>query len=183
MTGFDEFKTPYAFVKLYGDRNYGHIEVIIRNIAFSDSIWRSPLIRVTCQIGTSDWGGLAMESQCEAPYAWHHGIEGQSSAMTLSELEVSVKVMRRLEKKLDKMREELGIPETFSEYASRVIIASGVEVAFINDNFGGSYHCKLEDLPHRKLDHYGEKGKLRSDLAGIEADLISRYSRKQKLAA
>lgn len=173
MDKFNSNKTPYGFCKVYGDHSYGHMEIIINN-AIGDDYWRKPRIRVSCQVGG---GSDSSPDQFEKPYAWHHGVEANCDHMSLQDLELSVKFMRAFEKKLAKMNDELGSPETFAEYCARILIASGVDPVFINRQWGGGYR-ELTDLPTRYLSHRSERGDLRKDLIDLEAMLCKRYTRR-----
>lgn len=175
MDEFNSNKTPYGFCKVYGDHSYGHMEIIINN-AIGDDYWRKPRIRVSCQVG----GGSdsSFPDQFEKPYAWRHGIESNDDHMTLQDLELSVKFMRAFEKKLAKMTEKDGAPGTFAEYCLRVLIASGVDHVFVNQQWGGGYRALLTDLPTRFLSHKFEARELLKDLVELEGRLTSRYSKK-----
>lgn len=178
LTNFSEYSTPHAIVRLWGERTYGHIDASVRHI--DEGNYRSPRLRVSCQIGSSENDAVGV-SQRQKTYAWNYGISGSREEMTLDELEIGVKIMRRINRKLNQMDEELGLPETFAEYCARILIASGINYVFVNEQWGGA-HNKLIDLPVAELKTSAGKGKLREMLGELEKRLVGYYNMLAKAA-
>lgn len=174
MEGFDSYKTPYAYVRSTGDSNYGHMDVFIRNV-FSDSYnyaMRDLSIQIHSQIGSPDH-----DEQRKRLYATRYGVVSGNDQLSLAELEVATKFMRKLERRMLKFAEELGQEASFAELCYRVILASGAEIAFFNPNFGCGY-IKMEDLPHHWLNTVWGKRDCITALHAEEANIIARYDRR-----
>lgn len=178
LTDFSEYSTPHAIVRLWGDRTYGHIDASVRHI--DEGNYRSPRLRISCQIGSNENDAVGI-SQRQKTYAWNYGISGGREEMTLDELEIGVKIMRRINRKLNQMDEELGLPETFAEYCARILIASGVNYAFVNEAWGGP-HCNPIYLPMAELKTSAGKSKLREMLGELEKRLVAYYNLVAKAA-
>ncbi len=169
---FKDHQTPYALVRFYGDRKYGHMEVRIRNLIGKDG-WRDPIIVVTSQIGTDDPSYTA----CLKPYGIKIGLEFPDNMATTATLEDGLKLSKKLDRNLQKLRDDLGYADGLSETIWRVIVASGVDFAFLNLNWGGGYG-QLTDLPTHRLSIAGEKGRLRESLESMERTLVGNYSKQ-----
>lgn len=173
MSGFQDSKTPYAFVSFYGDRSYGHMAVKIRNLVGVDN-WRDPIIAITCQVGGEPTSSY---DPCSKPYAIRVGLEFVDGIASHQAMEDGMKLSRKLDRALKKMEEDFGEPQTFAETCWRVILASGVDYAFTNLNWGGGY-SKLEDLPTHRLHQPGSKGRLRVALEEMERTMCAHYAKK-----
>ncbi len=171
MKDFSEYSTAHALITLSGDRTYGHINAVIRNI--DEGNYRSPRLCISCQIGSNDSDRIGLK-QREETYAWNCGVAGDREGLTLAELEVGVKYMRKIERKLALMKEDAGSPVLFSEYCARILIASGVRYAFINTQWGGGY-AKLTDLTMVELHNPHGKTQLRTELCALEQRLFDHY--------
>ena len=144
---FDQYSDAYAHVFLHGAGNYAHMEMTIYNLIPDE--WSRVVIKAACQIGiSSPYPSDRIEvSQVEKPYAWEFGINHVSNSPIPFEcLTSACNVMKKVDTKLRKAELTYGSPESFSDYLLRIIIASGVKVAFVNPSWGGGYG-KLTELP------------------------------------
>ena len=173
MSDFNSYDCPYGYVWIHGTGTYGHMEVTINNLIGGSEIFRKPRLKIHCQIGSSD---SSYHEQYEKPYAWRYGMEGSEDLMALNELEVSVKFMRSFERKMAKLNDELGWPDSYYEFCARILICSGVDHVFFNPAWGG--YSKLENLPCVRLTERCAKGELRDQLRKLEAIMIAKYSGK-----
>ena len=143
--GIDEFKTPYAYIFAQKSGDYTHVYVRVINVGrpYND------LSNVTLEINSQGGGCSELRDYL---YGFKHGIvgSGYGSIASLSELEVGVKVMRKVERRLAKD----GYPssnEGFAAYAGCVLGALGVKHFFYNPHFNiGFSGGIIEALPHTK---------------------------------
>lgn len=78
-------------------------------------------LKISCQ----------MDSRKEQPYAWELGISCLGSAsFSLEDAEEMVKTLRPIKRKLLKMTDTEGSPDTFEEYVSRIVRALGVKAFY-----------------------------------------------------
>lgn len=171
MREFKDYETPYAYVTIYGDRQYGHMDVRIRNLVGKDH-WVDPLIVVKSQIG----GDPAYDMNRKL-YAHKVGIETPDNLAGTRALEDALKLSKKLDKALAKFNEQLGYTESYSELVWRVILASGVEWAFLNPNWGGGYG-ELIKLPHYNVKRPGGRGLLLTGLRDLEAQITAIYAKQ-----
>jgi hypothetical protein len=171
MKSFSEFSSRHAVIRMYGNNTYGHIDAVIRNL--DEGNYRSPSLRVSCQIGPNESDSFGARQRQET-YAWHCGIRGSNDAMSLSEMEVGIKYMRRIERKLAQMEAELGAPTLFSDYCARILVASGVNHVFINHDWGG-FHVGLDKLQALELNKRSSRVALLDALQTLEQRLFDQY--------
>ena len=177
MEGFDRYKTCYAYVRATGDSTDGRLEVFIYN-AFDRDVngWDRSFIHIYSQIGCGDEFADAARQRSEL-YARRYGVRGREDQMSLRDLEIGVRFMRLVEKRLAKIRSQRGEPETFAELCFQVMKACEVEIAFFNPNFGTGYD-QIESLPRADMTKITGQRDALLQLQNEEEKIVTRYSRK-----
>jgi hypothetical protein len=101
--------------------DWAEIKIVMRNLVrhldYKDHIHSVDLM-VKCSVS----------STFEHVYGVKFALQSLNSEMNLAEIEAAAKVMRGIEKKLQKMQHELGYvtDENFPEFARRILVASGI---------------------------------------------------------
>lgn len=175
MSKFDRDKSTYAFVKIYGEYGYGHMEADIYNMT---SIWSGPQLAVTSQIGTSYDEPLPGEEI----YGEKFGVRQGYDVLSLSEMEAIIKALRKVWKRLESLSYDLGSPRGFQEYLFRVLIACDLDFVIVNSNYGGGYTCQLEDLPRIDMSLSWAKNDLRRAIDKMASEMIERFYPDRKVA-
>lgn len=175
MSKFDQDKSTYAFVKIYGEYGYGHMEADIYNMT---SIWNGPQLAVTSQIGTS----YDKPRPGEEIYGEKFGARQGYDVLSLSEMDAIIKPLRKVWKRLESLSYDLGSPRGFNEYLFRVLIACDLDFVIVNSNYGGGYTCKLEDLPRIDMSLSWAKNDLRRAIDKMASELIERFYPERKVA-
>ena len=123
----DDTTKMYAYAFLQRDRGsvYGHMYVEIRLPKSHEYSYKRPdgSIKISCQIGTDG----AREAMFMKPYAERYGFDARHGDGTLDELEVAVKVMRKIKKGLDALYNTFGEAKNFADYCQRILTAAGVK--------------------------------------------------------
>lgn len=169
MPEFKDYETPYAMARIYGDRTYGHMELRVRNLVGKDS-WRDPTILVTAQIG-----GDPKYGQDRNLYCHKVGLEFPDGLAYTGSLQDGLALSKKIDKKLAQYTFELGPPERFADLCWRVVLASGAEWAFVNENWGGGYG-ELMALPHFHMKGLNARVDLRDALRALEARICGQYT-------
>lgn len=122
----DDIEQPYAYAYLTqgGSSDYGHMIVEIALPKSKEYSYRRPdgVLKISCQIGSSDASDRSVPSFWK-PYAWHLGFDARNGDGELDELEVAVKMLRRIHKYQNKT----DFSETFSEWCQRALVGAGVK--------------------------------------------------------
>lgn len=167
MKPLDTCVDSYAIATATGNRTYGHIHIHIHNTICRDYYRDYSVLVVSCQIGSND-----EDDSMKTPYAFKYGIEFQHlTSITYRQLDVVTKYMRRFEKKLDKYIDELGAPASFSEFALRVLVCSGVDRVFVNPNYNPEVRI-YDGMPCYTA---SDKSMLRLSLENLEATLKEKF--------
>ena len=167
---FDQDKSKYAYIKMYGNYGYGHIDTTIYHM--TDRMWSAPTLNVTSQLGMA---GRDPEPNCEI-YAWRFGaLPYCSDLLCLSDMEDVIKPLRTINKRIEKLADKLGTPRTFQEFLFRVLISSNLDYVIANPNYGGGYSCKLEDLPRIDMRSAWAVDELRRSLDEMVAQMIAKF--------
>lgn len=135
----------YAYAYLNREYGYGHMIVEIRLPATAK--WSSragDLIEVRSQIG-----GDSNDEWARKPYAIGHryksGFGGVGGCSELATLEAAVKYMRRIDKTLTKLYDELGNPSNTAEYAQRALVAVGCKNLVVHPGYWASSTHNISD--------------------------------------
>ena len=168
MSKFDQDKSKYAFLKVYGDYGFGHMEAHIYNMT---DLWNGPHLAVTSQIGTS----YDKPRPGEEIYGEKFGVRQEYDVLSLSEMEAIIKPLRKVWKRLESLSYNLGSPQGFQEYLFRVLVACDLDFVIVNPNYGGGYTCKLEELPRIDMANSWAKNDLRRHIDDMVAQLIARF--------
>ena len=177
---FDQDKSRYAFVKIYSGYGYGHFTATIYNL--TEKHYGGPQLLVTSQIGTSYDPPL----KDQEIYAWRWGADASHCAdgLSLDDMELMLKPMRKIDKRLDKLRAQLGSPRNFQEFLFRILISADLDYVIVNGDYGGGYSCQLEELPMVDMSFSGAATDLRRAVDEMAEQLIERfYPSKKKEAA
>lgn len=161
-------KDAYGYAFMTSEYGYGHMTVNIRGEAPAYGYRKNGVIKVTCQIGSSDYA-----EQNAKPYAIKHGFDSQDSCIDAAELEVAVKLLRKIQKYLDKVEAINGYADDYAEFCHRVIVGSGVKHLITESGDGWASGGRIDE---KQL--YAVGGKSRARLVAMEAALIGRFSRK-----
>lgn len=156
-------KSAYAYAFMTRDRSYGHMVV---NIRLGDNC--PATIKVNCQIGSPDGG-----RQNEEPYAIRFGASSNDDCIRTEDLERCLKVMRKIERYLEKVRFLYGNADTYAEYCQRILIGSGVATLIAEPNDGWVNGGLMKD---KALIAVGAASQRK--LKDMESALIGHFSRK-----
>lgn len=168
----DTDKDIYATVQpVEAKHGYAHIHVFIHNT--SPSMFSSEGVRIeaTCQIGSAN-GDIGNKS-----YAHRWGASAYTSdSMNLIQLEKAVKVMRKIERKMNDFYDDLGSPLDFSEFAARVIKAAGAKTVHFYNPGGAFSGCFEFDTRHDSVVSVAYNGisEVRKRISVMEKDLIQK---------
>ena len=175
---FNPDKSKYAFVKVFGGHGYGHMYATIYNL--TDKTFGGPILTVTSQIGTSYDPPL----KDQEIYAWRWGAEASHSrdGLSLYDMELMLKPMRKIDKRLDKLQAQLGTPRNFQEFLFRILISADLDYVITNKDYGGGYSCQLEELPMVDMSYSWAATDLRRAVDEMADQLIERFYPAPKLA-
>lgn len=124
----------HAYAKAYiGQSQYGHVEIRVFELTPSD---RTTLV-ISCQTG-----GCSTDKS----YGWKYEVEPAYVTVGTRALHEAYLLMKRLDKRMSEFREKDGYPESFANFALRVLWAAQVPKIHINTALNQGY-SKLEDLP------------------------------------
>ena len=177
---FNQDSSKYAFLKIFGEYGYGHFYATIYNL--TDRTYGGPILTVTSQIGTSYDPPL----KDQEIYGWRWGAEAAHSrdGLSLDDMELMLKPMRKIQKRLDKLQTQLGTPRNFQEFLFRILISADLDYVIVNGDYGGGYACQLEELPMVDMRYSGAATDLRRAVDEMAGQLIERfYPSKEKEAA
>jgi hypothetical protein len=119
---------PYAYVFARESNGFANVEILLRRLIKSGRGYLySQELTVRCSINR-DWDYV---------YATKIALANPGVHIELPELEASMKAMTGIAKKLKKMEDELGYANDsdFTEFARRVLFASGIRTMFYKPTF------------------------------------------------
>lgn len=150
----------YAYARGVFEGNFGHLNIHVHEM-FG---YGSTTLKISCQTG-----GLSGQINS---YAWEHGLSNDYSVLGLDTLKRGYLAMRRADRLLCAMRNDRGYPETFADYAIRVLQAFGVRRVYVNPRVNGGISGQVTDLPcFSPIKDYDA---LREALYALESDLVRR---------
>ena len=125
---FNQDISKYAFLKTFGEFGYGHFHATLYNL--TEKHYGGPVLVVTSQIGTSYDPPL----KDQEIYAWRWGAEAAHSrdGLSLYDMELMLKPMRKIQKRLDKLQGQLGAPRNFQEFLFRLLISADLDLSLIH---------------------------------------------------
>lgn len=136
----------YAYAYLQKDRSsmYGHMIVEIRLARSAGCPYRrlDGSIKISCQIGTDG----DHEDMFFKPYAQRYGFDARHGDGSLEELEIAVKVMRKIVKHMDKEYQTYGEPKTYADYCQRILVGAGVKNLIVEPNHWCGGGRNLSDM-------------------------------------
>ena len=176
---FNQDKSKYAFVNMYGKFGYGHFYATIYNL--TEKHYGGPILTITSQIGTSYEPPL----KDQEIYAWRWGAEASHSrdGLSLDDMEAMLKPMRKIDKRLDKLQAQLGTPRNFQEFLFRILISADLDYVIVNGNYGGGYTCQLEELPMVDMSYSWAATDLRRAVDEMAEGLMERFYPSEKKEA
>lgn len=138
---FDLDTTKFAYVSGYIERGYGHLEVHFRNLLDRSKFYTPnlPEFKISSQVSRLEMG---RDNEMPRVYALKFGItNGYMDPISLGMLDEVAKVGRKIARQMSKLDEQIGQLEyepTFSDFAMRRILATGVESVIFYDSL--EYH-------------------------------------------
>ena len=176
---FNQDKSKYAFVKVFGEYGYGHFYATIYNL--TDRTYGGPILTITSQIGTSHEPPV----KDQEIYAWRWGANSSHSmdGISLDDMGLMLKPMRKIQKRLDKLQAQLGTPRNFQEFLFRLLISADLDYVIVNGNYGGGFTCQLEELPMVDMSYSGAATDLRRAVDEMAEQLIERFYPSEKKEA
>ena len=176
---FNQDSSKYAFLKTFGEYGYGHFYATIYNL--TEKHYGGPILTVTSQIGTSYDPPLKDQDI----YGWRWGAAASHSryGLSLDDMELMLKPMRKIDKRLDKLQAQLGTPRNFQEFLFRLLISADLDYVIVNDNYGGGYTCQLEELPMVVMSYSWAATDLRRAVDEMAEQLIERFYPSEKKEA
>ena len=176
---FNQDSSKYAFLKTFGEYGYGHFTATIYNL--TDRTYGGPQLLVTSQIGTSHEPPL----KDQEIYAWRWGAAASHSrdGLSLDDMELMLKPMRKIQKRLDKLQAQLGTPRNFQEFLFRILISADLDYVITNKDYGGGYSCQLEELPMVDMSYSWAATDLRRAIDELASQLIDRFCPSEKKEA
>jgi hypothetical protein len=151
------YATASAVMSSNGE--YGHI-----NIHVYEMFGRGATLKISCQSG----GVEPRET-----YAWKHGLSNDYSVMGVETLKKGYWLMRSIERKMEKKRDEEGPVRSFADYALRVLQAAGVRKVHLLPGVNPG-HVDLQTLPFQ--DPLKQSDLLHDNLRAMEQKIISMSS-------
>lgn len=137
--------SPYGLVSYYkSSPGYAHMRLRLFNTFGPEACYfaHSLIINLECQT----------DSRHEKTYGHTLGVANpRSDVLTLPQLELATKRLKRLTNRLTKIQEKHIPTDSFAQYCHDVILASGVRDIFVNGNENGRY-SNVIDLPRYKAD-------------------------------
>lgn len=176
---FNQDSSKYAFLKTFGEYGYGHFYATIYNL--TDRTYGGPILTVTSQIGTSYDPPL----KDQEIYAWRWGASSShcSDGISLDDMELMLKPMRKIQKRLDKLQTQLGTARNFQEFLFRLLISADLDYVITNKDYGGGYSCQLEELPMVDMSYSWAATDLRRAVDEMAEGLIERFYPSEKKEA
>lgn len=148
----------YAYVSVSREYGYGHVNIHVHELfGYSNGT-----LKVSCQTGGT--------SGQDGSYAWEHGISSDFSVIGPHALKQGYLLMRRVAHEMDKAAKAQGYPETFAEYALRVLRAAGVRKVYVNSRVNVGVSGKVTDLPCYDPRKQGDA--LRDIIGSLEASVL-----------
>lgn len=148
----------YALACSRREFGYGHIILHVHELFTNGG--NGTTIKLSCQVG----GNIQSKS-----YSWVHGLWNNYETINTQTLHQGYLLMRRADKVLEKLYQEKGSPQTFAEYAVRVLQALGVRRVSVNSMINAGYQ-DLAALP--KFDSRLEQDALQNALLSMENELL-----------
>ena len=175
MADFCDYKDPYALVRFYGDYGYGHMVATVFNAV--PEAYRCPKIVISCQVGHgNDFSDK--DTMFEKPYAERWGIEGRDSDITtLQDMELMIPLMRRINRRLDKLSVEMGYPRSYADFMFRILTSMKLNRVVYIESYGGRWSGNTEDLPHVEMGNSWPNNDLIKQLEKMQDDLCGRFKR------
>ena len=173
---FNQDSSKYAFLKTFGEYGYGHFYATIYNL--TDRTYGGPILTVTSQIGTS----YEPPIKDQEIYAWRWGAAPSHSrdGLSLDDMELMLKPVRKIQKRLDKLQAQLGTPRNFQEFLFRLLISADLDYVIVNKDYGGGYSCQLEELPMVDMSYSWAATDLRRAVDEMAEGLIERFYPSEK---
>lgn len=134
----------YAVASATADSSttFGHLNITIYELFPYRS---SCSLKITCQMG-----GFSLQDADHKSYGWDYGLSNDYGLTDLYALKEATTIMRRIQN--NSIKEEIASsgaferPQTFGEYALRVLRHAGVRRLHINEKVNKGFST-LEDLP------------------------------------
>jgi hypothetical protein len=167
--------TPYAVIYAEGDSlpsygslsAYGHVKMRLRNFVRTEYRNLGEII-VSCQASDG-------ELQQGKVYALRCEYVVECISADAHELEAAAKVLKTLSRKLQAIADEYGFPQTFTEYALRVLKVAKIEQVYIRPGVNEVSGIKrIPDYPHFRMP--GDRSQIRYEIAELERQIIMRYA-------
>ena len=176
---FNQDSSKYAFVKVFGEYGYGHFYATIYNL--TEKHYGGPILTITSQIGTN----YDPPKKDDEIYAWRWGANSSHSmdGISLDDMGLMLKPMRKIQKRLDKLQAQLGTPRNFQEFLFRLLISADLDYVIVNGNYGGGYTCQLEELPMVDMSYSWAATDLRRAVDEMASQLIDRFYPSEKKEA
>ena len=176
---FNQDSSKYAVLKTFGEYGYGHFYATIYNL--TDRTYGGPILSITSQIGTSYDPPL----KDQEIYAWRWGAAASHSrdGLSLDDMELMLKPMRKIQKRLDKLQAQLGTPRNFQEFLFRLLISADLDYVIVNPDYGGGFTCQLEELPMVVMSYSWAATDLRRAVDEMAEQLIERFYPSEKKEA
>ena len=173
---FNQDISKYAFLKTFGEYGYGHFTATLYNL--TEKHYGGPILTITSQIGTSYEPPL----KDQEIYAWRWGATPSHNrdGISLDDMELMLKPMRKIQKRLDKLQTQLGTPRNFQEFLFRILISADLDYVITNNDYGGGYACQLEELPMVVMSYSWAATDLRRAVDEMAEGLIERFYPSEK---
>lgn len=153
----------YAVARATLSNGYGHLEVNVWEMFGYNS---QASLRLRCQTGGTT-GSMRTQS-----YAWYCGMANNSGVISLPEMEVGIKILRRAKKIEERENETRGEPLDFADFVVRQLQAVGVRKLHIIPGINAGYSGGIENQP--TFDPLTDDGPMLEMLRGMEQSLIQR---------
>lgn len=125
----------YALARATHQHGYGHLTVYVYEL-FG---YASPTLKISCQAG----GNAARRRT----YAWEFGLSNGNGVLKGEACRLGYLLMRRIDKALAELEAVRGQPDSFAEYAARVLYGAGVSKAYVLSGINASIRGEVTDLP------------------------------------
>lgn len=165
-------ETPYGVIFAEGDITryahgyYGTIRARIRNL-------------VKSRYGRT-WGAIVV--RCQASPGHENRVYGFSTSYEvdcltaeIDELQAATRVLKAIDRKLRKLNDERGYPQTFEQYAMRVLEVTKVGDVYIRPQINDACGIRrVPDYPHFTLP--SQNARASDELHTLEHQIIERYA-------
>ena len=166
----DESFYAYAYLEESTANAYGHMKVDIR---LPRGSWYDSCVgkvTISCQIGSGNWGE---KTQDEVPYGWDCGyVHGSYKTMKAQDLDAAAKVMRRIDKGMQKIADEHGQSTSYAGFCNRVLLSLKLTTMIVEPGLGWVNGGLMED---KEL--VTTRSGVMFKLMRLEEALIARFAR------